>query len=174
LQTSWPSLPAGTPLNGNNVYSRYFLPAIEKAGLRHFRIHDLRHVAKEVAHKFQLRLTSQRQGELARTHPVNAEAYDAFMKGYYFFQRGADDKDTNMAATYFERATHLDPSYAPAWVGLSRARYWRARIIHKKIGAARSKPTKKKTAGSPGLGSPNNRWDPIQPSASFAIQLAYC
>ena len=34
---------AGTPLNGSNVYSRYFLPAIEKAGLRHFRIHDLRH-----------------------------------------------------------------------------------------------------------------------------------
>jgi len=37
---------AGTPLNGNNVYSRYFLPAIEKAGLRHFRIHDLRHYAE--------------------------------------------------------------------------------------------------------------------------------
>ena len=34
---------AGTPLNGSNVYSRYFVPAIEKAGLRHFRIHDLRH-----------------------------------------------------------------------------------------------------------------------------------
>src|SRR5580700_8340596 len=85
-------------------------------------------LAKEVSHRFQLRLTSQRQGELARTRPVNAEAYDAFMKGYYFFQRGADDKDTNMAATYFERATHLDPSYARAWVGLSRARYWQANI----------------------------------------------
>jgi TolB-like protein/DNA-binding winged helix-turn-helix (wHTH) protein/tetratricopeptide (TPR) repeat protein len=85
-------------------------------------------LAMDVAHKFQLRLTSQRQGELARTRPVNAEAYDAFMKGYYFFQRGADDKDTNMAATYFERATNLDPSWAPAWVGLSRARYWQANI----------------------------------------------
>jgi tetratricopeptide (TPR) repeat protein len=85
-------------------------------------------LAKKVAHTLQVRLTSQRQGELARTRPVNAEAYDAFMKGYYFFQRGADDKDTNMAATYFERATHLDPSYAPAWVGLSRARYWQANI----------------------------------------------
>jgi TolB-like protein/DNA-binding winged helix-turn-helix (wHTH) protein/Tfp pilus assembly protein PilF len=85
-------------------------------------------LAEEVAHKFRLRLTSQRQGELARTRPVNAEAYYAFMEGYYFFQRGADDKDTNMAATYFERATHLDPSYAPAWVGLSRTRYWQANI----------------------------------------------
>jgi TolB-like protein/DNA-binding winged helix-turn-helix (wHTH) protein/Tfp pilus assembly protein PilF len=85
-------------------------------------------LAKDVAHKFQIRLTSQRQGELARTHPVDAGAYDAFMKGYYFFQRGADDRDTNMAATYFERATQLDPGYAPAWVGLSRARYWQANI----------------------------------------------
>jgi TolB-like protein/DNA-binding winged helix-turn-helix (wHTH) protein len=85
-------------------------------------------LAEEVAHKFQLRLTSQRQGELARSRPVNAEAYYAFMEGCYFFQRGADDKDTNMAATYFDRATHLDPGYAPAWVGLSRARYWQANI----------------------------------------------
>src|SRR5580704_8002784 len=27
---------------------------------------------------------------------------------------------------YFERATELDPSYALAWVGLSRARNWQA------------------------------------------------
>jgi TolB-like protein/DNA-binding winged helix-turn-helix (wHTH) protein/cytochrome c-type biogenesis protein CcmH/NrfG len=87
-----------------------------------------RELAMGVADKFQLRLTSQRQGDLARARPVNAGAYDAFMKGYYFFQRGADDKVTNMAATYFERATHLDPSYAPAWVGLSRARYWQANV----------------------------------------------
>jgi integrase len=34
---------ASTPLDGSNVYTRYFLPAVEAAGLRHFRIHDLRH-----------------------------------------------------------------------------------------------------------------------------------
>jgi tetratricopeptide (TPR) repeat protein len=32
----------------------------------------------------------------------------------------------DMAARYYERATQLDPSYALAWVGLSRARYWQA------------------------------------------------
>jgi len=31
-----------------------------------------------------------------------------------------------MAARYFELATQLDPSYALAWVGLSRARKWQA------------------------------------------------
>jgi len=33
-----------------------------------------------------------------------------------------------MAAKYFERATQLDPSYALAWVGLSRVRNWQANI----------------------------------------------
>ena len=34
---------SGTLLDGSNLYTRYFLPAIERTGLRHFRIHDLRH-----------------------------------------------------------------------------------------------------------------------------------
>ena len=34
---------AGSVLAGSNIYTRYFLPAVERAGLRHFRIHDLRH-----------------------------------------------------------------------------------------------------------------------------------
>jgi integrase len=33
---------AGTSIDASNLPSRYFLPAIEKAGLRRFRIHDLR------------------------------------------------------------------------------------------------------------------------------------
>jgi tetratricopeptide (TPR) repeat protein len=47
------------------------------------------------------------------------------LQGYYFFQRNTD-KDTDMAANYYERATQLDPSYALAWAGLSRARKWQA------------------------------------------------
>jgi tetratricopeptide (TPR) repeat protein len=31
-----------------------------------------------------------------------------------------------MAASYYERATQLDPSYASAWAGLSRVRNWQA------------------------------------------------
>jgi tetratricopeptide (TPR) repeat protein len=47
------------------------------------------------------------------------------LQGYYFFQRNTD-KDTDMAARYYERAIQLDPSYALAWVGLSRVRNWQA------------------------------------------------
>jgi tetratricopeptide (TPR) repeat protein len=82
-------------------------------------------VAKSVAHEIQLRLTSQQEADLAQSRPVNPEAFDAYLQGYYFFLRNTD-KDTDMAAKYFERATQLDPSYALAWVGLSRARNWQA------------------------------------------------
>ena len=61
--------------------------------------------------------------ELAQSRPVNPDAFDAYLQGYYYFERDTD-KDTDMAAKYYERATQLDPSFALAWVGLSRARNW--------------------------------------------------
>ena len=82
-------------------------------------------VARAVAHEVRVRLTSHQQAELAQLHPVNPEAFDAYLQGHYYFERDSD-KDTEMAAKYFERATQLDPSYALAWVGLSRARKWQA------------------------------------------------
>src|SRR5713101_826769 len=78
-------------------------------------------VAKAVAHEIRVRLTSQQQAELAQSHPVNPDAFDAYLQGYSFFERNTN-KDMDMAAKYYERATQLDPSYALAWVGLSRVR----------------------------------------------------
>ncbi len=82
-------------------------------------------VAKAVAREIRIHLTSQKQAELAQPHPVNPEAFEAYLQGYHFFQ-GNTDKDANMAAKYFERATQLDPSYALAWAWLTRARNWQA------------------------------------------------
>src|SRR6266566_1746426 len=82
-------------------------------------------VAKAVAREIRVRLTSQQQAELAQSHPVNPKAFDAYLQGYYFFERNTD-KDTDMAAKYYERAVQLDPSYALAWVWLSRVRNWQA------------------------------------------------
>jgi len=84
-------------------------------------------VAKAVGREIQLRLTSEQQAGLSRSRPVNPEAFDAYLKGYYFFQRNTN-KDTDMAGKYYERAIQLDPSYALAWVGLSRVRNWQVNI----------------------------------------------
>jgi TolB-like protein/DNA-binding winged helix-turn-helix (wHTH) protein len=80
-------------------------------------------VAQAVAREIRVRLTSKQKAELAQSHPVNPEAFDAYIQGHYYFERDTN-KDTEMAAKYFERATQLDPSYALAWVGFSRARKW--------------------------------------------------
>jgi TolB-like protein/DNA-binding winged helix-turn-helix (wHTH) protein/TPR repeat protein len=84
-------------------------------------------VAKAVAHEIGLRLTSKQHAELAQSHTVNPEAFDAYLQGHYYFERDTD-KDAEMAAKYYERATQLDPSYALAWVGLSRARNWQVNM----------------------------------------------
>ena len=80
-------------------------------------------VARAVVREVQLRLTAQQQAQLARSQSVHPAAFDAYLQGYYFFERNTD-KDTDMAAKYYERATQLDSSYALAWVGLSRVRNW--------------------------------------------------
>jgi TolB-like protein/DNA-binding winged helix-turn-helix (wHTH) protein/Tfp pilus assembly protein PilF len=82
-------------------------------------------VAKAVAREIRVRLTSQQQKDLAQSRPVNPEAFDTYLQGYYHWQLNTD-KDTDIAAKYFERATQIDPSYALAWAWLSRARNWQA------------------------------------------------
>ena len=82
-------------------------------------------IAKALAHEIQVRLTSQQQAEFGRPRPVNPEAFDAYLQGYYFFQRHTE-KDRGMAAEYYQRATQLDPSYALAWAGLSGVLEWQA------------------------------------------------
>jgi tetratricopeptide (TPR) repeat protein len=78
-------------------------------------------VARALAHEIRLRLTPQQYAQSAESHTPSPEAYDAYLHGYYFFERNTNT-DTDMAAKYFERATQLDPSYALAWVWLSRTR----------------------------------------------------
>src|SRR6201993_455205 len=82
-------------------------------------------VARAIAHEIRVRLTSQQQAEFAQSRQVNPEAFDAYLQGYYFFERNTD-KDMGMAAKYYERATQLDPSYALAWTGLSGILEWQA------------------------------------------------
>ena len=82
-------------------------------------------VAKAVVREIQIRLTPQQQADLTRFRPVNAEAFDAYMEGRYFLNRD-NDGDLNRAVSYYEQAIKLDSNYAPAWVGLSRARFRQA------------------------------------------------
>jgi len=52
---------------------------------------------------------------------TNAEAYNAYLQGEYFLKRhGKENLEKSIG--YYEQAIKLDSGYAPAWVGLARAR----------------------------------------------------
>ena len=84
-------------------------------------------VARAVAQEIRLRLTSQTQTGLVRSDPIKPEAFDAYLQGFYYFQRNTN-ADSDMAALHYQRAIQLDPSYALPWVGLSRIRNWQVNI----------------------------------------------
>ncbi len=73
-------------------------------------------VALGVAHAIKLEL-SPGTGQSTPPRPVNTEAYEAYLKGRYFLQKR--DESFLRAKDYLQQAIQLDPTYAPAYAGLS-------------------------------------------------------
>lgn len=126
-------------------------------------------VASAVAREVQLRLTPKQETDLAQPHPVNPEAFDAYLQGYYFFQRNTN-KDTDTALEYFERATQLDPSYALAWVWVSRIRNFQVNVSlipHEEGRRAARDAIERALALDPNLAEANIQMGRIQQQAEF-------
>lgn len=75
-------------------------------------------VALDIARQVRARLTPLEQQRLAHAAPVNADAYDAYLRGRALqaTQNAERLKETIPA---FQRAIDLDPGYAPAYAGLA-------------------------------------------------------
>jgi tetratricopeptide (TPR) repeat protein len=75
-------------------------------------------VARAIAEAVQVQLRPDEQHRLSRTAAVQPEAYELYLKGrFYWSMRGREN--LLKAAAYFEQAITLDPTYAPAYSGLS-------------------------------------------------------
>lgn len=70
-----------------------------------------------VADEIKVKLLSQEKAHLARTRQVNPRAYEAYLKGRDLQARRNHD-DMVKALAYFQHALEIDPSYAPAYVGI--------------------------------------------------------
>ena len=81
-------------------------------------------VARKVAGALALKLLPAERTRLTSARTVNPEAYDAYLKGSYHWQK-LTPTDIDTAERYFELALEKDPSYAPAYEGL--AWVWGAR-----------------------------------------------
>jgi TolB-like protein/Tfp pilus assembly protein PilF len=70
-----------------------------------------------VADQIRVKLLDQEQARLARVRPVNPRAYDAVQKGR-FLQANMTSEGMRKALEYFQHALEIDPSYAPAYIGI--------------------------------------------------------
>jgi TolB-like protein/Flp pilus assembly protein TadD len=75
-------------------------------------------VARAIAREVQVKLTPFDQARFAHVHPVDPEAYDAYLQGRYHWNRRTGE-GLQHAVQYFEQAIAKDPAYGAAYAGLA-------------------------------------------------------
>jgi serine/threonine protein kinase/Tfp pilus assembly protein PilF len=82
-------------------------------------IHSLQgDIVHEVTDKLRLRLTDKEEKRLTRHSTENAEAYQLYLKGRYYWNKRTPD-DIHKAIENFQEAIEKDPNYALAYAGLA-------------------------------------------------------
>lgn len=76
-------------------------------------------VAQAVAREIRVKLSPIDQARFAKIHTVVPEAYDAYLRGRYHWNRRP--ARVLEAVKYFELAVKQDPTYAPGYAGLADA-----------------------------------------------------
>ncbi len=79
-------------------------------------------VASAIAQGVRVAVTPQEQAHLAQPRKVDPMAYEAYLRGRYFWQIMTDD-NLRRGVQYLEQAIALQPDYAEAWSGLAYC-YW--------------------------------------------------
>lgn len=88
----------------------------------HLKTTDIQSVQKEIARnvseKLGLKLTGADQTQLTKTYTQSGEAYQAYLKGRYHWNKRTDE-GFKQAITFFQDAIAKDPTYALAYAGLA-------------------------------------------------------
>jgi adenylate cyclase len=74
--------------------------------------------ARAIVGEIKVRLTPEEGKRLAKVRPVDPEAYDAYLKGRYYWSKFKSE-DYETAIEFFQKAIDKDPTYAPAYAGLA-------------------------------------------------------
>jgi tetratricopeptide (TPR) repeat protein len=77
-----------------------------------------RDIAKNVSEKLGLTLTGADQTQLAKTYTESSEAYQAYLKGRYHWNKRTDE-GFKQAIAFFQEAIVKDSTYALAYTGLA-------------------------------------------------------
>jgi len=77
-------------------------------------------LSREISEQLRLRLSGDQKQRLTRRYTENAEAYQLYLKGRYFWNKWTE-AGSRKAIEYFDEALSKDPSYALAYAGLADA-----------------------------------------------------
>jgi TolB-like protein/DNA-binding winged helix-turn-helix (wHTH) protein len=75
-------------------------------------------VASAIVNEIRINLTPEEQKRLATPRVVNAQAYEDYLKGRYYWNKRSEEGLTK-AVEYYQRAAEKDPQYALAYAGLA-------------------------------------------------------
>ncbi|HKG21654.1 MAG TPA: BTAD domain-containing putative transcriptional regulator [Blastocatellia bacterium] len=75
-------------------------------------------ISNDISRKLRLRLTGEDRRRLARRYTESTEAYLAYLKGRYYWNK-RDTAQLKKGVEHFRQAIDLDPGYASAYAGLS-------------------------------------------------------
>ena len=75
-------------------------------------------IAEAIAREVQIKIVPQERTRLAQVHPVDSQAYEAYLKGRYYWNRRSG-KGVGKAVQFFQQAIVKDPTYAAAYSGLA-------------------------------------------------------
>ncbi|MCZ6751940.1 MAG: protein kinase [Acidobacteria bacterium] len=75
-------------------------------------------VAGAIAREIKVKLTPQEQAHLASPRSVDPEAYQAYLRGRYYWNKRSED-GFRKGLEYFQQAIAKDPTYALAYAGLA-------------------------------------------------------
>ncbi len=75
-------------------------------------------IAKQISQALRLELTGEDKKRLATRHTISAEAYRAYLKGRYWWNKRSEDGFAK-AVEFFNEAIEIDPTYALAYAGLA-------------------------------------------------------
>ncbi len=77
-------------------------------------------VARDIADEIEIKLSPQEKAALRPPLPVNAEAYETYLKARHFYEKRTVENDRK-SIQLFRQAIALDPNFAAAYAGLADA-----------------------------------------------------
>jgi serine/threonine protein kinase/Tfp pilus assembly protein PilF len=75
-------------------------------------------ISKDIAERIRPKLSGEQKAHIAKPHTQNAEAYELYLKGRFYWRKRTEE-GLKEGLAYFEQARQKDPNYALAYAGLA-------------------------------------------------------